>query len=97
MADKVCLLYACRIHPCHYAGCYTVQDEAVTYMPHRSEAGQIQQVDLVVLCEGGNVAHPPARGTGQSVNQDERFPFTGNLIRDFEVPNLNMPLADVDM
>jgi hypothetical protein len=69
----------------------------VTYIPHCSEAGQVQEVDLVVLYEDGNVAHPPARGTGQSVNQDERFPFTGNLIRDFEVPNLNMPLADVDM
>src|SRR5690349_11998346 len=96
MADKMSLFDPYRLHPRHDAGGYRVKGEALAVTPHAPEAWQVYQVEPIVFRQGRYVAYPPSRGTGQPMDQDDRFSLTHDLVIDCLMPYLNLMPDEVD-
>src|SRR5947209_3390478 len=96
MADKVSLFDTYRLHPQHDARGYLVKGQAPAVTSHCSEAWQVYQVEPIVFRQGSYVAYPPSRGTGEPMDQDDRFSLTHDLVIDGLMPYLNLMPGDID-
>lgn len=52
---------------------------------HCAKAGQINEVDTIVLCQGLHIAYSPACRAGEAMHQNRRLTFSQDLIADTDI------------